>query len=93
MSWRRDREIHPIEETLEKDFDEILRTNVTAVFLTVQAALALTQCLRALSQLLMGAGTSIILNGSMAATIGTDESSAYAASKAGGAGDVPLARR
>ena len=76
----------PIEETLEKDFDEVLRTNVTAVFLTVQAALALTQCLRALSQLLMGAGASIILNGSMAATIGTGESSAYAASKAGGAG-------
>jgi len=48
----------PIEETLEKDFDEVLRTNVTAVFLTVQAALAL-----------MGAGASIILNGSIAATI------------------------
>jgi hypothetical protein len=31
----------------------------------------------------MGAGASIILNGSMAATIGTGESSAYAASKAG----------
>jgi NAD(P)-dependent dehydrogenase (short-subunit alcohol dehydrogenase family) len=31
----------PIEETLEKDFDDVLRTNVTAVFLTVQAALAL----------------------------------------------------
>jgi NAD(P)-dependent dehydrogenase (short-subunit alcohol dehydrogenase family) len=30
-----------------------------------------------------GAGASIILNGSMAATIGTGESSAYAASKAG----------
>jgi NAD(P)-dependent dehydrogenase (short-subunit alcohol dehydrogenase family) len=62
----------PIEKTLEKDFDDVLRTNVTAVFLTVQAALAL-----------MGAGASIILNGSMAATIGTGESSAYAASKAG----------
>ncbi len=62
----------PFEETLEKDFDDVLRTNVTAVFLTVQAALAL-----------MGAGASIILNGSMAATIGTGESSAYAASRAG----------
>ena len=62
----------PIEETLEKDFDDVLRTNVTAVFLTVQAALAL-----------IGTGASIILNGSMAATIGTGESSAYAASKAG----------
>jgi NAD(P)-dependent dehydrogenase (short-subunit alcohol dehydrogenase family) len=48
----------PIEKTLEKDFDDVLRTNVTAVFLTVQAALAL-----------MSAGASIILNGSMAATI------------------------
>jgi hypothetical protein len=63
----------PIEETLEKDFDDVLRTHVTAVFLTVQAALPL-----------MGAGASIILNGSMAATIGAGESSAYAASKAGG---------
>ncbi len=62
----------PIEETLEKDFDDVLRTNVTAVFLTVQAALAL-----------MGVGASIILNGSMAASIGTGESSAYAVSKAG----------
>ena len=31
----------PVEETLEKDFDDVLRTNVTAVFLTVQAALRL----------------------------------------------------
>src|SRR6202163_1775404 len=31
----------PIEETMEKDFDDVLRTNVTAVFLTVQAALKL----------------------------------------------------
>jgi NAD(P)-dependent dehydrogenase (short-subunit alcohol dehydrogenase family) len=62
----------PIEETLEKDFDDVLRTNVTAVFLTVQAALKL-----------MDAGASIILNGSMAATTGSSQSSAYAASKAG----------
>ena len=62
----------PIEETLEKDFDDVLRTNVTAVFLTVQAALRL-----------MGLGASIVLNGSMAATTGSSESSAYAASKAG----------
>lgn len=65
-------EFSPIEETLEEDFDDVLRTNVTAVFLTIQAALPL-----------MGLGASIILNGSMAATIGTGESSAYAASKAG----------
>jgi NADP-dependent 3-hydroxy acid dehydrogenase YdfG len=62
----------PIEETLEEDFDDVMRTNVTAVFLTVQAALAL-----------VGAGASIVLNGSMAATLGSGESSAYAASKAG----------
>jgi NAD(P)-dependent dehydrogenase (short-subunit alcohol dehydrogenase family) len=54
----------PIEQTLEKDFDDVLRTNVTAVFLTVQAALAL-----------MSAGASIILNGSMAASMGSGESS------------------
>jgi NAD(P)-dependent dehydrogenase (short-subunit alcohol dehydrogenase family) len=62
----------PVEETVEKDFDDVLRTNVTAVFLTVQAALRL-----------MGPGASIILNGSMAATAGSSESSAYTASKAG----------
>src|ERR1700738_1492353 len=60
----------PIEETLEKDFDDVLRTNVTAVFLTVQAGL-------------MGPGAAIVLYGSMAATTGSSESSAYAASKAG----------
>jgi NAD(P)-dependent dehydrogenase (short-subunit alcohol dehydrogenase family) len=49
-----------------------LRTNVTAVFLTVQAALRL-----------MDAGASITLNGSMAASTGSSQSSAYAASKAG----------
>jgi NAD(P)-dependent dehydrogenase (short-subunit alcohol dehydrogenase family) len=62
----------PIEETLEKDFDDVLRTNVTTAFLTVHAALRL-----------MGPGASIVLNGSMAATTGSSESSAYAASKAG----------
>src|SRR3984885_11112988 len=62
----------PIEETLENDFNDVLRTNVPAVFLTVQAALKL-----------MDAGASIILNGSMAATTGSSQSSAYAASKAG----------
>jgi NAD(P)-dependent dehydrogenase (short-subunit alcohol dehydrogenase family) len=62
----------PIEETLENDFDDVLRTNVTAVFLTVQSALRL-----------MSQGASIILNGSMAATTGSIGSSAYTASKAG----------
>jgi NAD(P)-dependent dehydrogenase (short-subunit alcohol dehydrogenase family) len=62
----------PIEETLESEFDDVLRTNVTAVFLIVQDAVRL-----------MGQGASIILNGSMAATTGSIGSSAYAASKAG----------
>jgi NAD(P)-dependent dehydrogenase (short-subunit alcohol dehydrogenase family) len=43
----------------ELAFDEVLRTNVTAVFLTIQAALPLLQ-----------AGASIILNGSISATTG-----------------------
>src|ERR1700758_4452379 len=50
----------PIEETLENDFDDVFRTNLTAVFLTIQAALRL-----------MGQGASIIMNGSMAATTGS----------------------
>jgi NAD(P)-dependent dehydrogenase (short-subunit alcohol dehydrogenase family) len=61
-----------IEETREEDFETVLRTNVTAVFLTVQAALPL-----------MAAGSAIVLNGSMAATSGSAGISAYAASKAG----------
>ena len=43
-----------IEETSEATFDEVLRTNVTGVFLTIQAALPLLR-----------AGASIILNGSI----------------------------
>ena len=62
----------PIEETREDDFETVLRTNVTAVFFTVQGALSL-----------MSAGSAIVLNGSMAATTGSAGISAYAASKAG----------
>jgi NAD(P)-dependent dehydrogenase (short-subunit alcohol dehydrogenase family) len=62
----------PIEETREEDFQTVLRTNVTAVFFTVQGALPF-----------MSAGSSIILNGSMAATTGSAGIAAYAASKAG----------
>jgi NAD(P)-dependent dehydrogenase (short-subunit alcohol dehydrogenase family) len=48
-----------IEETSEATFDEVLRTNVTGVFLTIQAALPLLR-----------AGASIILNGSIGQIIG-----------------------
>jgi NAD(P)-dependent dehydrogenase (short-subunit alcohol dehydrogenase family) len=48
-----------IEETSEATFDEVLRTNVTGAFLTIQAALPLLR-----------AGASIILNGSIAPITG-----------------------
>jgi NAD(P)-dependent dehydrogenase (short-subunit alcohol dehydrogenase family) len=60
-----------IADTSEAMFDEILRTNVTAAFLTVQAALPLLR-----------AGASIILNSSVASEAGAPGSGAYAASKA-----------
>jgi NAD(P)-dependent dehydrogenase (short-subunit alcohol dehydrogenase family) len=61
-----------IEDTREEDFAQVLLTNITAVFMTIQGALPF-----------MSAGSSIILNGSMAATTGSAGISAYAASKAG----------
>jgi NAD(P)-dependent dehydrogenase (short-subunit alcohol dehydrogenase family) len=62
-----------IAETSEATFDEVLRTNVTGVFLTIQAGLPLLQ-----------PGASIILNGSIAATAGFPAGAGfYAASKAG----------
>jgi NAD(P)-dependent dehydrogenase (short-subunit alcohol dehydrogenase family) len=60
-----------IANTPEELFDEVLKINVTAVFLTVQAALPL-----------MRDGGSIILNSSIAATAGVAGSGAYAGSKA-----------
>jgi NAD(P)-dependent dehydrogenase (short-subunit alcohol dehydrogenase family) len=54
-------------------FDEVLRTNLTGAFLTIQAALPLLQ-----------AGASIILNGSIAAITGAPPGAGfYAASKGG----------
>ncbi|MEK9968337.1 MAG: SDR family oxidoreductase [Ferrovibrio sp.] len=53
-------------------FEQVLRTNVTAVFFTVQAALPH-----------LNDGASIILNGSVMSQLGSPGSSAYAASKAG----------
>jgi NAD(P)-dependent dehydrogenase (short-subunit alcohol dehydrogenase family) len=62
-----------IEETSEATFDEVLRTNVTGVFLTIQAALPLLR-----------AGASIILNGSIGQIIGFPPGAGfYAASKGG----------
>jgi NAD(P)-dependent dehydrogenase (short-subunit alcohol dehydrogenase family) len=60
-----------IADTPEELFDEVLKVNVTGVFLTVQAALPL-----------MRDGGSIILNSSIAATAGMAGSGAYAGSKA-----------
>ncbi len=53
-------------------FEQVLRTNVTAVFFTVQAALPY-----------LNDGGSIILNGSVISLLGNPGYAAYAASKAG----------
>jgi NAD(P)-dependent dehydrogenase (short-subunit alcohol dehydrogenase family) len=53
-------------------FENVLRTNVTAVFFTVQAALPY-----------LNDGASIILNGSVISVLGNPGYAAYAASKAG----------
>jgi NAD(P)-dependent dehydrogenase (short-subunit alcohol dehydrogenase family) len=62
----------PIGQTFLADFEQIIRTNLTAVFFTVQAAAAH-----------LNDGASIILNGSVHAVMGVPGWSAYAASKAG----------
>lgn len=62
----------PLGGTTAAAFEAILRTNLTAVFLTVQAALPL-----------MSAGGSIVLNGSVMRELGAPGSAAYAATKAG----------
>ena len=63
--------IGSIEGTSEATFDEVLRTNVTGAFLTIQAALPLLR-----------AGASIILNGSIAPITGFPSGAGfYAASK------------
>jgi NAD(P)-dependent dehydrogenase (short-subunit alcohol dehydrogenase family) len=62
----------PVGQTSLEAFETIVRTNLTAVFFTVQAA---APHLRA--------GASIILNGSVHAVMGVPAWSAYAATKAG----------
>jgi len=62
----------PVGQTTLATFENIIRTNLTAVFFTVQAATPH-----------LNAGASIILNGSVHAVMGVPGYSAYAAAKAG----------
>jgi NAD(P)-dependent dehydrogenase (short-subunit alcohol dehydrogenase family) len=62
----------PVGQTSQSAFDEIIRTNLTAVFFTVQAAATH-----------LNERASIILNGSVHAVMGVPGYSAYAATKAG----------
>lgn len=61
----------PIGGTTLETFEAVLKTNVTGVFFTVQAAASH-----------LSAGASVILNGSVMSQLGSPGSSAYAASKA-----------
>jgi NAD(P)-dependent dehydrogenase (short-subunit alcohol dehydrogenase family) len=62
----------PVGGTTLEAFEQVIRTNITSVFFTVQAAVAQ-----------MNDGGSIILNGSVISVLGNPGYSAYAASKAG----------
>jgi NAD(P)-dependent dehydrogenase (short-subunit alcohol dehydrogenase family) len=62
----------PVGGTTLAAFEQVIRTNLTAVFFTVQAALPH-----------LNDGASIILNGSVISVLGSPGYSAYAASKAG----------
>jgi len=62
----------PLGGTALAAFEQVLKTNITAVFFTVQAALPH-----------LADGASIILNGSVISVLGNPGYSAYAASKAG----------
>jgi NAD(P)-dependent dehydrogenase (short-subunit alcohol dehydrogenase family) len=62
----------PVGGTSLETFESVLRTNLTAVFFTVQAALPHLRD-----------GASIILNGSVISVLGSPGYAAYAASKAG----------
>jgi NAD(P)-dependent dehydrogenase (short-subunit alcohol dehydrogenase family) len=62
----------PLGSSKLEAFEQILRTNITGVFFTVQAALPH-----------LNDGGSVILNGSVMSQLGSPGSSAYAASKAG----------
>lgn len=62
----------PVGGTTIAAFERVIRTNLTAVFFTVQTAIAH-----------LNDGASIILNGSVISVLGSPGYSAYAASKAG----------
>jgi NAD(P)-dependent dehydrogenase (short-subunit alcohol dehydrogenase family) len=62
----------PLGSASLETFENVIRTNVTAVFFTVQAALPY-----------LNDGASIILNGSVISVLGNPGYAAYAASKAG----------
>lgn len=62
----------PLGQTTAEAFDRVIRTNLNAVFFTIQAAAAHLK-----------AGASVILNGSVHEVLGVPGASAYAASKAG----------
>ncbi len=62
----------PLGATAPEAFENVLKTNITAVFFTVQAALSH-----------LNDGASIILNGSVISVLGNPGYAAYAASKAG----------
>jgi NAD(P)-dependent dehydrogenase (short-subunit alcohol dehydrogenase family) len=62
----------PIGGTTFAVFESVLRTNITSVFFTIQAAAPF-----------LNDSASIILNGSVMSVLGTPGTSAYAASKAG----------
>jgi NAD(P)-dependent dehydrogenase (short-subunit alcohol dehydrogenase family) len=62
----------PVGGTTIAAFERVIRTNLTAVFFTVQAAIVY-----------LNDGASIILNGSVISVLGSPGYSAYAASKAG----------
>jgi len=62
----------PVGGTKVEAFEQVLRTNITAVFFTVQAAVAH-----------MNDNGSIVLNGSVISVLGNPGYAAYAASKAG----------
>jgi NAD(P)-dependent dehydrogenase (short-subunit alcohol dehydrogenase family) len=62
----------PVGGTALETFEAVLKTNITAVFFTVQAAVPH-----------LNDGASVILNGSVISVLGSPGYSAYAASKAG----------
>lgn len=61
----------PIEQVTEKDFDQLFEVNVKGVFFTLQKAMPL-----------LAKGSSVVLNASVAGSLGGANSSVYGATKA-----------